>query len=117
MSEHTWGLIGKASVILGILGAIATVLGYLGTFNAPSSRLVADIRPMAFRLPVTDGQISELTKTDKPISQGIAHLVEISRATGLVKIDLQNNGDLPIADIHINVDQAMLYATGSEAQN
>jgi hypothetical protein len=114
MSEHTWGLIGKASVIVGILAAIVTVLGYFGTLNAPSSLLVADIRPMAFRLPVTHRELTELTKTDKPISQGICYLLEVSRATGLVKIDLHNNGDLPITDIHINVDQAQLYETGSE---
>jgi hypothetical protein len=76
--------------------------------------LVADIRPMAFRLPVTTIQLSELIQTDKSASVPLGELMKVSRAAGLVKIDLYNNGDFPISAIHINVADAYLYAKGIE---
>jgi hypothetical protein len=96
------------------IAGIAAVVAIIISLNTPSSRLVAEIRPMAFRLPVTAGEIAELTKTDKPASAAIGELMKVSRATALVKIDLYNNGDFPISAIHINVAEAILYARGTE---
>jgi len=125
MSERVWGWIGKAATIVAIVAGIATVVLFARTFNVPSSRLVADIRPMDFRLPVTSNQlaqlITEVTKTDKPvnqsISQSIGSLLQSVRALSLIKIDLRNNGDPPIYGIHIDVDLAILYARGSEGMD
>jgi hypothetical protein len=118
MSERVWGWIGRAATIVAIAAGITTIVWFANTFNVPSSRLVADIRPMAFRLPITTDQlgkmITELTKTDKPVNQSIGPLLQAGRALSLVKIDLHNNGDLPIHGIHIDLDLAVLYATGSE---
>src|SRR5271163_1024312 len=111
MSERTWS-IGKVAAIATIVLAIVAVMTFLR--HEPSSQLVADIRPMAFRLPLTTDQLAKLTHTDKPIDEGLTHLLEVSRAMGLVKIDLHNDGDLPISGIRINVDQAMAYAIGKE---
>src|SRR5438309_997054 len=100
MSERVWAIVGQIGTALaGIAAVVAIVIG----LNTPSSRLVAEIRPMAFRLPVTDSQLAELTKTDKPVSPAVGPLMQASRATGLVKIDLYNNGDFPVSAIHINV--------------
>jgi hypothetical protein len=117
MSERVWGWIGKVATIVAIFAGITTILWFASTLNVPSSRLVADIRPMAFRLPVTTDRLAELTKTDKPINQSTGPLLQASRALSLVKIDLHNNGDLPIYGIHIDVDQAVLYARGSEGMD
>jgi hypothetical protein len=67
---------------------------------------------MGFKLPITANQLGELTG---PVN--IAPLLRASRARSLVKIDLYNNGDLPIYGIHIDVDQAVLYARGSEGMD
>jgi hypothetical protein len=114
MSERFWATIGKVAALATIVGTIFVIIGFVSTLTAPSSRLVADIRPMAFQMPVSAGQLSELSKTNTPIDSALAHLIEVGRATSLVKINLYNNGELPIAGIHINVAHAMLYAKGSE---
>jgi hypothetical protein len=112
MSERVWARVGQIGTAL---AGIAAVIGIIIALNTPSSRLVAEIRPMAFRLPVTADQLPELTKTDnKPVSAALGNLMRVSRATSLVKIDLYNNGDFPISGIHINVADAVLYATGTE---
>jgi hypothetical protein len=111
MSERFWARVGQiGSAVI----AIAAVVTIIITLSGPSSRLVADIRPMAFRLPVTTIQLSELIQTDKSASVPLGELMKVSRATGLVKIDLYNNGDFPISAIHINVADAYLYAKGIE---
>ena len=111
MSERVWARVGQIGTAL---AGIAAVIAIIISMNTPSSRLVADIRPMAFRLPVTTIQLSELIQTDKSASVPLGELMKVSRATGLVKIDLYNNGDFPISAIHINVADAYLYAKGIE---
>jgi len=111
MSERVWARVGQIGTAL---AGIAAVVALIFTLNSPSSRLVAEIRPMAFRLPVTDGQLAEQTKTDKSVSPALGPFMQASRATGLVKIDLYNNGEFPISAIHINVSDAFLYAKGTE---
>jgi hypothetical protein len=61
MSERLWALIGKIAAIATIIGALVGVIALLSILNAPSSRLVADIRPMAFQLPITMDEILEAT--------------------------------------------------------
>jgi len=114
MSERVWARVGQIGTALaGIVGVIALV----HTLNAPSNQLIAEIRPMAFRLPITAGQLGELTRTDKSGNAALGQLMQVRRATGLVKIDLYNNGDFPISGIHINVDSDVLYAKGTEGQD
>ena len=64
---------------------------------------------MAFRLPVTSHQLED---SPRPIGPPIVPnlLLDASRATGLVKIDLYNNGELPINGINIYVADSVLYA-------
>jgi hypothetical protein len=111
MSERVWARVGQIGTAL---AGIAAVIAIFISVNAPSSRLVADIRPMAFRMPITSDQLAELTKTDKPVSASVNYLMRVSRATSLVKIDLYNYGDFPISGIHIDVADAVLYAKGTE---
>jgi hypothetical protein len=107
MSERFWARVGQIGTAL---AGIAAVVGIIIALNTPSSRLVAEIRPMAFRLPVTAGEIAKLA----PAGASLGELMKVGRATGLVKIDLYNNGDFPISAIHINVADAVLYAKGTE---
>jgi hypothetical protein len=111
MSERVWARVGQIGTAL---AGIAAIVALIVSLNTPSSRLVAEIRPMAFRLPVTDKQLLDLSQTDKPVSAALGELMKVDRATGLVKIDLYNNGDFPISAIHINVAEAILYAKGTE---
>ena len=110
MSERVWARVGQIGTAL---AGIAAVIALIISLNTASSRLVAEIRPMAFRLPVTVDQLAELTKTDKPVSAALGNLMRVARATSLVKIDLYNTGDFPISGIHINVTDAVLYAKGT----
>jgi hypothetical protein len=97
MSERVWARVGQIGTAL---AGIAAVIALIISLNTASSRLVAEIRPMAFRLPVTVDQLAELTKTDKPVSAALGNLMRVTRATGLVKIDLYNNGDFPVSGVH-----------------
>jgi hypothetical protein len=115
MSEHGWARVGQigtalnALVGLGALGV--TIFIYLTT---PSSLLVADIRPMAFRLPITAAQLGEFTKPGQLFSAPAVSLLQVSQATSLVKIELHNNGGFPISAIRVNVASAVLYASETE---
>lgn len=111
MSERMWARVGQIGTAL---AGIAAIIGIIISVNTPSSRLVAEIRPMAFRLPVSADQLVGLTKTDKSVSAALGNLMRVNRATSLVKIDLYNNGDFPISGIHIKVADAVLYAKGTE---
>jgi hypothetical protein len=65
MSERAWARVGQIGTALaGITAVIAIII----SANAPSSRLLAEIRPMAFRLPVTADQLVRLTgNPSKPL--------------------------------------------------
>jgi hypothetical protein len=110
-----WSIIGNVAATVTIATAIGVPVVSYFTSQSPSSQLVADIRPMAFRLPVTRDQIWKLAYPDKPKPENaevLALLKEINLATGLVEIDLHNNGELPISGIHVNVDRGLVYAIG-----
>jgi hypothetical protein len=107
ISERVWARIGQIGTAL---AGVAAVVAIIISLNTPSSRLVAEIRPMAFRLPVTGEEIAKLA----PAGAALGELMKVGRAAGLVKIDLYNNGDFPISAIHINVADAVLYAKGTE---
>jgi hypothetical protein len=114
MSERVWARVGQIGTAL---AGIAAIIGIIISVSTPSSRLVAEIRPMAFRLPVSADQLVGLTKTDKSVSAALDNLMRVNRATSLVKIDLYNNGDFPISGIHIKVADAVLYAKGTEGMD
>ena len=112
-----WARIGRVGAIavqiILVAAGIATISPFVGSYLNPSTKLVADIYPMEFRLPVTGGELGAATRSSQPMDPAIAHLLAVTGANGFARIDLKNQGNLPIEGIHIRVFGAAIYAKGT----
>src|SRR6266496_688208 len=118
MNERFWSRVGAIGALLAGIGGLVAVLIW---WNTPASRLTAEIRPVIFKLPFTTSDIIKeyspprgeiglpdfiTRKFDKPLTPNSSvseRIKRISNATGLVEINLTNNGDLPITGVRVNV--------------
>jgi hypothetical protein len=115
MSEHIWARFGQIFTGLSGMGGLVALLTWL---NLPSNSLIADIRPVSFRLPFTAGAIGEIVKTCTDVAKTCppvaGHLLGITRVNGFVTVDLHNTGDIPINNVQVFVKNAVLYAKVTE---
>jgi hypothetical protein len=92
-----------AQVIL-VAAGLVTVGSFIASYFYPTTRLVADIYAMEFRMPVDIGDLGRAwTKLspNQPMDPAIAHVFAVTGANGFARIDLRNEGSLPIEGIHI----------------
>lgn len=113
-------MIEAASVVAQVIfvaAGLVTVSSFIASYLHPTTRLVADIYPMEFRMPVTSGDLGRAwTKLspNQPMDRAIAHVFAVTGANGFARIDLRNEGSLPIEDIHIRAAGiAATYAKGT----
>jgi hypothetical protein len=99
--------------VVAVLAGLATIIPFVGSYWHPATKLVADIYPMEFRLPENGGELAAATRSNQPMDPAVAHLLAITNANGLARIDLKNAGNLPIEDIHIRTLGADVYAKGT----
>jgi hypothetical protein len=100
-----------------VLAGIATIIPFVYSYLKPATKLVADIYPMEFRLPVDLGALVAATRSNQPMDPAIAHILAVTGTNGFARIDLRNEGDLPVDDIHIHVAGATVYAKGTPNVN
>jgi len=104
------------SILVQIIFVLAALVGViyfvLPNWNT-STKLIADIYPMEFRLPVNVEQLTAVARSNQPINSTIAHILAVTNANGFARIDLTNEGNLPINDIHIWVSGANIYVKGN----
>jgi hypothetical protein len=87
-----------------VAAGLVTVGSFIASYLHPTTRLVADIYPMEFRMPVNGGDLGRAwTKLspNQPMDPAIAHVFAVTDANGFARIDLRNEGSLPIDGIHI----------------
>jgi hypothetical protein len=99
--------------IIVVLAALAAIITFVRSYWIPATRLVADIYPMEFRLPVDGGELTAATRSNQPMDPAIAHVLAVTNANGFARIDLKNEGTLPIERINIRVRGAVIYAKGT----
>jgi hypothetical protein len=92
-------------VFAGLVAITIFVCSYLNT----GTKLVADIYPMEFRVPVNGGELAAVARSNQPINPTIAHILAVTNANGFARIELKNDGNRPIDDIHIRVFGADIY--------
>jgi hypothetical protein len=102
-------LIQSIFVLAALVGVIIFVLSNWNT----STRLIVDIYPMEFRVPINVEQLTAIARSNQPINPAIAHILAVTNANGFARIDLTNKDNLPIDDIHIWVSGADIYVKGN----
>jgi hypothetical protein len=112
-----WTRIGRViSILIQIIFVLAALVGviiFLRPHWNPAIKLIADIYPMEFRVPVNVGQLTAVTRSNQPINPAIAQILAVTNANGFARIDLTNEGNLPIDDVHIFVSGANIYVKGN----
>src|SRR5437762_2255360 len=118
-----WTRIGRAAnlavQVLTVLSGIAGLILFGDWLLNPSSRLVADIYPMEFRLPANASAIAALAQQiNKPMPPDVASIASTGGVNGFARIQLSNEGSLPIEDIRIHVSGiGVIYAKGTPNMN
>jgi hypothetical protein len=118
-----WTRIGRATnfavQILTVFSGIAGLILFGDWLSNPSNRLVADIFPMEFRMPANTSAIAALAQQiNKPMAPDVATIVSTGGANGFARIQLSNEGSLPIQDIHIHVlGIGVVYSKGTPNMN
>ena len=112
-----WARIGRVVSILiqiiFILAAFVAIIVFVRSYWHPATTLVADVYPMEFRVPVNGGQLAAVARSNQPINSTITHILAVTNANGFARIDLKNEGNLPIDDIRIWVSGADIYVKGN----
>lgn len=104
--------------IIAVVSGLATIIPFVQSYVYTSSKLVADIYPMEFRLPVSLDAVLRATRTtNQPMDRDIANLLSVGGANGFARIDLLNGGSLPLEDIRIRAFGATVYAKGTPNMN
>jgi len=96
-----------------VLAALASIITFARLYLNPATKLVADIYPMEFRLPVDSAALAAATRSNQPMDSAIVHLLALTSVNGLARIELKNEGNLRLEDIHIHVFGAAIYAKGT----